>query len=109
MRGSCAGPGARRAGWFAGTGRGARRIDKPGGGNARLKASALVAGTIAGADSIEDMGLMRHGAMSRMFIGVRAPSTLGTFLRTVELTRLRGHHVVADELEDVRRAAVHRG
>jgi len=29
--------------------------------------------------------------------------------RRMELTRLRGHHVVADELEDVRRGAVRRG
>ena len=43
---------------------------------------ALVAGMIAGADSIDDMGLLRHGAMGRLFTGVRAPSTLGTFLRT---------------------------
>jgi len=58
------------------------RIDKRGGGNVRLKVPALVAGMIAGADSIDDMGLLRHGAMSRLFTGVRAPSTLGTFLRT---------------------------
>ena len=57
-------------------------IDKPGGGNARLKIPALVAGMIAGADSIDDMDLLRHGAMNRVFTGVRAPSTLGTFLRT---------------------------
>jgi len=36
------------------------RIDKPGGGNAVLKVPALVAGMIAGAASIEDMGLLRH-------------------------------------------------
>jgi hypothetical protein len=37
---------------------------------------------IAGADSIDDMGLLRHGAMGRLFTGLRAPSPLGTFLRT---------------------------
>ena len=41
----------------------------------------LVAGMIAGADSIHDMALLRHGAMKRLFTGVRAPFTLGTFLR----------------------------
>lgn len=41
------------------------RIAKPGGGNAELKVPALVAGMIAGADSIEDMALLRHGAMGR--------------------------------------------
>ena len=45
------------------------RIDKPGGGNAVLKVLALVAGMIAGADSIQDMGLLRHGAMRRLFAG----------------------------------------
>ena len=35
-----------------------------------------------GADSIEDMDLLRHGAMPDLFGGVRAPSTLGSFLRS---------------------------
>ena len=48
--------------------------------NAALKVTALVAGMVAGADSIDDMDLLRHGAMDRLFTGVRAPSTLGTFL-----------------------------
>jgi len=34
---------------------------------------------LAGADSIEDMDLLRHGAMGRVFTPGRAPSTLGTF------------------------------
>jgi hypothetical protein len=37
---------------------------------------------IAGADSIDDMDLLRHGAMPALFGGVRAPSTLGSFLRS---------------------------
>ncbi len=41
---------------------------------------------------------------------VRASTAQIRLLNTeVELTRLRGHHVVADELEDVRRGAVRRG
>ena len=39
------------------------------------------AGMVAGADSICDMDLLRHGGMGRLFGGVRAPPTLGTFLR----------------------------
>ena len=54
----------------------------PGGANAHLKVPALVAGMAARADSIDDMALLRHGGMGRLFDGVRAPSTLGTFLRT---------------------------
>ena len=54
-----------------------------GGVNAHLKVPALVAGMVAGADSIDDMDLLRHGGMGRLFTGIRAPSTLGTFLSAV--------------------------
>ena len=74
------------------------RIDKPGGGNARLKVPALVAGMIAGADSIDDMALLRHGAMGRLFTGVRAPSTLGTFLRSFTFGHVRQLDAVASRL-----------
>jgi Transposase DDE domain group 1 len=59
------------------------------------KVSALVAGMVAGADSIEDMDLLRHGAMSRLFVGVRAPSTLGTFLRAFTFGHVRQLDAVA--------------
>jgi hypothetical protein len=49
--------------------------------NAHLKVACLVAGMAAGADSIDDMDLVRHGAMNVLFGGVRAPSTLGSHLR----------------------------
>ena len=74
------------------------RVGKPGGGNARLKVPALVAGMIAGADSIEDMALLRHGAMDRLFTGGRAPSTLGTFLRTFTFGHVRQLDAVASRL-----------
>ena len=60
-----------------------------GGANSVLKIPALVAGMVAGADSIDDMALLRHGAMSRLFTGVRAPSTLGTFLRRFTFGNVR--------------------
>jgi Transposase DDE domain group 1 len=50
--------------------------------NADLKVPCLVAGMAAGADSIDDMGVLRHGAMGTLFDGIRAPSTLGSFLRS---------------------------
>jgi Transposase DDE domain group 1 len=50
--------------------------------NAPAKVGCLVAGMAAGADSIDDMGLLRHGAMDTLFGGVRAPSTLGSHLRS---------------------------
>ena len=50
--------------------------------NATLKATGVVAGMLTGADSIDDLDGLRHGGMERLFSGVRAPSTLGTFLRS---------------------------
>ena len=50
--------------------------------NAHLKVPCLVAGMAAGADSIDDMDMLRHGAMDRLFGGIRAPSTLGSHLRS---------------------------
>jgi len=58
------------------------RIGRPAGVNADLKVGCLVAGMAAGADSIDDMDVLRHGALGWLFGGVRAPSTLGTFLRS---------------------------
>jgi hypothetical protein len=58
---------------------------RPGGAcgvNAAVKVPCLVAGMAAGADSIDDMGLLRHGAMPALFGGIRAPSTLGSHLRS---------------------------
>src|SRR5690606_24391042 len=52
------------------------------GANAGLKLSSLVAGMAAGADSIDDMALLRHGAMGKIFHRPYAPSTLGSFLRS---------------------------
>ena len=63
--------------------------------NAHLKVPALVAGMVAGADSIDDMDLLRHGGMGRLFTGVRAPSTLGTFLRSFTFGHVRQLDAVA--------------
>ena len=54
-------------------------VDSP---NAAVKATSVVGGMLAGADSIDDLNLLRHGGMCRLFTGVRAPSTLGTYLRS---------------------------
>ena len=67
----------------------------PGTANASLKVTSLVAGMVAGADSIDDMDLLRHGGMDRLFGGVRAPSTLGTFLRTFTFGHVRQLDAVA--------------
>ena len=41
-----------------------------------------VVGMAAGANSIDDVDPLRHGAMDALFGGVRAPSTLGSHLRS---------------------------
>jgi len=51
------------------------------GSNPAGKISAIVAGMVAGADSIDDLNVIRHGGMRSVFVGVYAPSTLGSFLR----------------------------
>jgi len=73
-------------------------LSEPAGVNAHLKVPGLVAGMVAGADSIDDMALLRHGAMRRLFQGVRAPSTLGSFLRTFTFGHVRQLDAVASRL-----------
>jgi len=41
---------------------------------------------------------LRHGGMGRLFTGVRAPSTLGTFLRTFTFGHVRQLDAVASRL-----------
>lgn len=53
----------------------------PVGANSDAKALSVVAGMVIGGDSIEDLDVIRHGAMSRLFTGLRAPSTCGSWLR----------------------------
>jgi hypothetical protein len=65
------------------------------GANAGLKVSSLVAGMVAGADSIDDMALLRHGGMGRVFTGAYAPSTLGSFLRCFTFGHIRQLDAVA--------------
>jgi len=74
-----------------------RHLTVPGGPGhaAGLKVSALVAVMVAGADSIADMAVLRHGGMGRLFTGVRASSTLGTFLRAVRFGHVRQLDAVA--------------
>jgi hypothetical protein len=58
------------------------RVGRACGVNAQVKVPGIVAGMVAGADSIDDLDVLRHGAMSEVFAGIRAPSTLGSFLRS---------------------------
>jgi Transposase DDE domain group 1 len=51
------------------------------GANPTAKVMSLLAGMVAGADSIEDTDRLRHMGNGLVFDQIRAPSTLGTFLR----------------------------
>lgn len=64
--------------WVAG------RVHVPGdaGCNPGGKVATVVAGMIAGADSIDDLDVARHGGMPALFGSVYAPSTVGEFLRS---------------------------
>lgn len=68
------------------------------GANAGAKVSCLVAGMVAGADSIDDMALLRHGAMGTVFDRPYAPSTLGSFLREFAFGHVRQLDAVAARL-----------
>ena len=74
------------------------RIASRTGVNAHLKIPGLVAGMAAGADSIDDMDILRHGAMPEVFGGIRAPSTLGSFLRSFTWGNVRQLDAVARQM-----------
>ena len=64
-------------------------VPAPLGANTPFKIGCVVAGMVAGADSIDDLDLLRHGGMGELFDGVRAPSTLGSFLRAFSWGNVR--------------------
>ena len=65
------------------------------GANPGGKVTALVAGMVAGADSIDDMDVLRHAAMRRLFDRPYAASTLGAFLRSFTFGHVRQLDAVA--------------
>jgi len=72
---------ARRAGLAALAGEYVALADRCG-VNPHLKVPCLVGGMIAGAGSTGGMDLLRHGAMPALLGGIRAPTALGSFLRS---------------------------
>jgi hypothetical protein len=69
---------------------------RSGGANPVPKLLSVIAGMCAGADSIDDLDVLRSGGMPTLFDGVYAPSTLGVLLREFSF----GH---ARQLESVLR------
>jgi hypothetical protein len=72
-----------------------------GSANPAPKLATLIAGMCAGADSIDDVDVLRSGGMKTLFDGVYAPSTVGTLLREFtfgharQLESVLGEHLVA--------------
>ena len=64
------------------------------------KLTSIIAGMAAGADSIDDLDVIRSGGMPGLFGGVYAPATLGQFLRefthghTLQLASVLRAHLV---------------
>jgi hypothetical protein len=71
------------------------RVPTDKGAHPGRKVMALVTGMAAGADSIDDLALLRHGGMGRLFDRPYAPSTLGSFLRTFRFGHVRQLDAVA--------------
>lgn len=65
------------------------------GTNPAGKITSIIAGMMAGADSIDDLDVVRHGGMPTLFGGVYAPSTLGSFLRAFTFGHVRQLGAVA--------------
>ena len=74
-----------------------RMVTVPGGAgvDAAAKVASIVAGMVTGADSIDDMDALREGAVGKVLPGVKAPSTVGTFLRAFTFGHVRQLGAVA--------------
>ena len=74
---------------------------RSGAANPTPKLTSIIAGMAAGADSIDDLDVIRSGAMGKVFDGVYAASTLGILLRefthghTLQLGAVLRRHLIA--------------
>jgi Transposase DDE domain group 1 len=74
---------------------------KSGAANPTPKLTSIIAGMAAGADSIEDLDVIRSGGMKHLFAGVYASATLGILLRefthghTLQLSAVLRRHLIA--------------
>src|SRR5699024_2353698 len=68
------------------------------GANPAAKLATLIGGMAAGADSIDDMNLVRHGGMTHLFDRVYAPSPLRPFLRSIALCHVRRRDAISPRL-----------
>jgi hypothetical protein len=74
---------------------------RSGAANPTPKLTSIIAGMAAGADSIDDLDVIRSGGMRQLFGGVYASATLGIFLRefthghTRQLSTVLARHLIA--------------
>ena len=61
----------------------------PGSGSCGAKAVTVLGAMLAGGDSIDDVDVLRAGAAPVLFDQVRAPSTIGTWLRAFTWSNIR--------------------
>jgi hypothetical protein len=66
--------------------------------NSGIKALTVIGSILAGGDSIDDTDLLRAGATARLFDQVRAPSTIGSWLRAFKWSNVRELDAVSREL-----------
>jgi len=59
------------------------------GANSDAKVATVIMGMLAGADSIDDLDVLRAGATGRLLGAAKAPSTIGTWLRSFTYGHLR--------------------
>lgn len=71
--------------------------DRPGAPNGGAKALTVLGAMLAGADSIDDVAVLRAGAAAELFDDTRAPSTVGTWLRAFEWSNVRELDAVCRE------------
>jgi hypothetical protein len=68
------------------------------GSNSDAKVATVIMGMLAGADSIDDLGVLRAGATGRLLGAARAPSTIGTWLQSFTYGHLRQLDAIARQL-----------
>jgi hypothetical protein len=71
--------------------------DRPGAANSAAKAVTVLGGMLAGADCIDDIDVLRAGAGEVLWDDVRAPSTVGTWLRAFKWSNVREFDAVTRE------------
>jgi len=68
------------------------------GANSGAKAATVIGAALAGGDCIDDVRVLQAGATRRLFDGIRAPSTVGIWLRAFMWARVRQLDRVTREL-----------